>query len=448
MSDFDVAVIGSGPGGYAAAVRCAQLGAKTALIEKDQPGGTCLNRGCIPTKVLLESAHLVNTLRAAQKFGIRDVSFRADFPEIMRRKDRIVGQLRGGLKAVFKSYGVEMISGAARFLGGRELEVAGNAGEPVGISAGKIIIATGSKSGEVAGLAPGRGGVMGTDEILALEKLPETIMIVGAGFVGLEFASIFSALGSKVTLVEALSQVLPGEDAEIAAVLHKALSVRGVEIRTGRHLSGPPSGHEKVLLAVGRKPDCSGLDVEKAGIAPENGRIPVDSRMRTRADGIFAVGDVTGGVLLAYKAAEEGVVAAENAFGEGAEVDYDAMPRCVYSLPEAAFVGLSQAEAAEKGLAVRIGRFPFAASGRALAMEEPGGLVKVVLDAKSSAILGVQIAGGKATELISAAALLLKLEATSAEAGRILFPHPTLSEAIHGAVMAADGKAVDLPKPR
>ncbi len=445
MDSFDVAVVGSGPGGYTAAVRCAQLGARTALIEEEQAGGTCLNRGCIPTKILLETVRLHQEICNAKEFGLSVENARIDFGRVMRRKDRIVGQLRTNLEGVFKSHGVTVIHGRGEFVSGGELTVNDGKGSAGRISFRKAVVASGSGPSPLRGLEADGKRIRDTRQALALEHLPSSALVVGAGPVGLEFATIFAGLGSRVSIVEMLPRILPGEDEEIVSILAASLASRGIEIETGKVLSKAPEEHELVLLAGGRRPMGDGFGLEKAGVVTERGRVPVNGKMETSVSGIFAVGDVTGGPLLAYKAAEEGMVAAENAAGAGGrEVRRDGIPRCVFSLPEVAAVGASENEALQAGHEIRVGRFPYAALGKAHALAETRGLVKMVVDAFNGGILGVHVVGPKATEIISAASLLIRMEATTEEVSRMAFPHPTLSEALHGAAMAADGKAVDL----
>lgn len=448
MAGCDVAVIGAGPGGYTAAIRCAQLGARVVLIERDEPGGTCLNRGCIPTKALLSTAALIRAIREAGRHGLRDVRYEVEFGDVMKRKERVVDQLRGGLLTIFKSYGIEMLRGEAAFVNEREIEVAGKDGK-TGVAFGKAIIATGSVPSRIPGLEMDGKRVVTSDHLLAADRVPESLLIAGGGVVGVEFAIIFSQLGSRVTIVEMMPQILPGEDPEVAGALAKMLSLDGIEIRTGEGVRSVPDGRGKVLVATGRKPYFEGLGLDRAGVRVENGRIAVSPAMETGVSGIYAVGDATGGILLAHKAAEEGLVAAENAVaGAGTEVNYDVVPNCIFTIPQVATVGLTEARAKERGIGVKVGRFPFAASGRAVAGGDTRGFVKMVVDAGSGGILGVQIIGPEATELIAQASLLIGLEATTESLKRIAYPHPTLSEALHCAAAAVEGKAIDLPKSR
>jgi len=375
-ASFDVVVIGGGPGGYVAALRAAQLGAKTAIIEKDRFGGTCLVRGCIPTKALLQSAELYTQAKAGGPFGVVADKIGFDWPAAQKRKSGVVDQLVKGVEGLLKAGGVTQMRGAAVLAGNGVVEVTGDR-----IQAKDIIIATGSAVARIP--LKGAEHTIDSDQILELKEIPARLAVIGGGVVGMEFAAMFAALGSKVTVLEMLPQVLPMVDADLVAVYTKHLSGLGGEVHTDakvdevvkskgglqvRFSSGGEGGAvdaDQVLLAVGRAPYTQGLGAEKAGVKLERGRVVIDEHLRTTAQGIWAIGDVIGGIMLAHIASYEGVCALENIAGHGNRIpDYHAAPNCIYVDPEIAHVGLGEKDAKEKGLDVKIGRFPFAASGR------------------------------------------------------------------------------------
>lgn len=459
--DFDLIVIGAGPGGYTAAIRAAQLGGRVAIVEKSDLGGTCLNKGCIPTKSLIASVHVLDCLQKAGEFGIKVETKGVDFSAIMARKERIVKQLRNGVELLLKSYGIEVIKGRASFISPSEIKVEGHT-----FNVKKCIIATGSIPSQIPEIDIDGENIMTSDDILELSQLPSSLLIIGGGVIGLEFACIFQTLGTKVIVIEALPQILPGEDRELSRMLERILKGKGIDIKTSARVKEITYANsevevtfesangldkvvvEKVLVATGRKPRFQELGLEHAGIVCENGRIVVDEKMETNIKGIYAIGDVAGTPFLAHKACAEGMIAAENAMGEHVTIDYKVIPGCIFTLPEIASVGLSEDEARERGCEIKIGKFPFMASGKAMTMGETKGFVKIVADKETDEILGVHIIGPQATELINGAALAVKLECTTAELARFLFPHPTLSEAIGQAVLDVHKRATDLPKAR
>ncbi len=467
---YDLVVIGSGPGGYTAAIRAAQLGAKVAVIEKEHLGGTCTNKGCIPTKALVAAVETLKTIERASDFGIKVGSTEVNFPALQRHKNRTVERLRKGIEWLFKSYDIDLIKGTGKFTrqgssGALCVEITGDA-EHSALEAKRVIIATGSAPAPVPGANIDGEKIMTSDHILELSEIPPSLLVVGAGAIGLEFASIFNALGSKVTLVEMMPQIAPGEDEEIAELLRRSLVNKGIEIKTGVQAEGfriRPEGVEvkltggktepasapvfsTVLIAVGRKPYISELGLEKLGVETDGQQIKVNRRMETSRPGVYAIGDVVGGTLLAHVAAAEGIVAAENALGKTSETDYRVIPNCIYTCPEMASVGLTEAKAKQTGYKVKVGRFPFSVNGKALAWDEPKGLVKVVADEDTGEVLGVHTIGPQVTELIGQAAVALKLEATVEEFDRISWAHPTLSEAIMEAALDVRREAIDLPR--
>ncbi|MFB0527931.1 MAG: dihydrolipoyl dehydrogenase, partial [bacterium] len=432
-------------------------------------GGTCVNRGCIPTKTLLASARLLNSVKKGGEFGINSGEVSVDFSTISKRKERIVKQLVSGIGQLFKSYGVEVIKGKGRLTDRIkdnlvELEVEKDDGSVEKVMGKKLIIATGSIPAQIPGISIDKRDVMTSDQALELEEIPSSLLIVGGGVIGVEFASIFNSLGSKVTIVELLPRIIPTEDVEISEELKKFLVRSGIEVNTEvkvkeilsdngkkKVVIETPRGKEekiaqKVLIATGRKPYTEGLGLEKTGIGLEKGRILVNERMETNLPGIFAIGDVVGGVLLAHVASGEGIVASENALGNQSKIDYRVIPNCIYSLPEVASVGLSEERAKEMGYEVAVGRFPFLANARATIMGERIGLVKILADRTTDEILGVHIVGPDATELIAEASVAIKAKVTTKDLERMIHGHPTLSEAIFEAAHDVYGEAIDLKK--
>jgi dihydrolipoamide dehydrogenase len=464
--DVDVCVIGTGPGGYIAAVRAAQLGLKTAVVEREELGGICLNRGCIPTKAMLRSAEVLTTLQHAADYGVNAENVSFDYGKVIARRDKVVKQLTSGVGGLLKSYGVEVVRGSGRLAGGKVV-VTGDSESTV--NARNVIIATGSVPAKLP--IPGVDGpnVIDSDGALALTEVPKSILIIGGGAIGCEWACVFAAFGSKVTLVEMLPTLLPLEDEDMGKTLARSLGRQGVTIHTEARLEEIAEGDkgesvgvltlkdgkqervsaEKVLVGVGRKPNTDGLGLDGSGVkADRRGFIEVDDHLRTSVPNVYAIGDVTGKQLLAHLASHQGVAAAEAIAGTGHPMDYKVVPACTYTHPEVASVGLSEAKARDAGYDVRIGRFPFQASGRALTYGEAEGLVKVVADAKYGELLGVHIIGPQASELIPEAALGIRLEATLEDITTTIHAHPTLAEAVAEAAWAATGAALNLPKPR
>jgi len=467
--NYDIAIIGAGPGGYVAAVRASQLGGRVAVIEKEELGGTCVNRGCVPTKALLSSARLLNSIKKGAEFGIKSGEFSVDFSTIIKRKERIVKQFVSGIAQLFKSYGIVLVRGKGRLtekIGDKvtEIEVEKDDGSVERVTANKLIIATGSTPAQIPGIPVDKREVITSDQALELEEVPSSLLIIGGGVIGVEFASIFNSLGSKVTIVELLERIIPTEDGEISEELKKFLVRSGIEVNTGVKVQEALPGNgkrkvimdtqqgreervaQKVLVATGRKPYTEGLGLEKTGIGLGKGGILVNERMETNLPGIFGIGDVVGGVLLAHVASGEGIVASENAMGCQAKIDYRVIPNCIYSIPEVASVGLSEERAKEMGYQVNVGRFPFLANARATILGERVGLVKILADRKTDEILGVHIIGLDATELIGEACVAMKARLTTKDLERIIHAHPTLSEGIFEAAHDVHGEAIDLRK--
>lgn len=457
--DFDLIVIGAGPGGYTAAICAAQLGGKVAIIEKGDLGGTCLNKGCIPTKSLIASIHILDCIRKAKEFGIVIEKEKIDFANVIARKERIVKQLRNGVNYLLKSYGIEVIKGNAYFISSSEVKVKDEI-----FRFKKCIIATGSIPSAIPGIEIDGENIMTSDELLEIKEIPFSLLIIGGGVIGLEFACIFQSLGTKVTIVEVLPYILPDEDREISQTLERILKKKGIDIKTNttvREINYADKGLEivlessnglsrllveKVLVATGRRPCIEGLGLENAGIICENNKIIVNKKMETNIKNIYAIGDVIGAPFLAHKAYAEAMVAAKNAMGGETIIDYKAIPRCIFTIPEVASVGLTEEQAKEKGYKIKIGKFPFMANGKAVTLGEINGFVKVIVDRDSDIILGIHILGVQATEMITQAALAIDLECTTEKLIRIIYPHPTLSETIFQAVLDVHKKATDLPK--
>jgi dihydrolipoamide dehydrogenase len=466
---FDVTVIGSGPGGYVAAIRAAQSGLKTAVVERDPAGtgGTCLLRGCIPTKALLHTADLLEDMQKAKEFGIRAEGVELDFAALMSRKDRIVKRLTKGIESyLFKKNKITLLKGQGRLEGPKAIVVEGESGETK-VQTKNVILATGSRPKVLPGAAPDGKAIVTSDEILQLKEVPKSLVVIGAGAVGMEFASMFARFGATVTVIEMLPRILPLEDEEISAEAHKVLAKKmtiytgakteavlktkdGVEV--GFHTS---EGEAKtvtaamLLLAVGRGPVTDGLNLESTKVQLDRGYLKVDETMSTAEPGVYALGDVVtlqdrGHPQLAHVASAEGIGVAERLAGQPTEpLDYDRIPSATYCRPETAGVGLTEKEAKKRGYDVRVGRFPFGNLAKPRILGHPEGLVKVVSEAKYDEVLGIHIVGPHATDLISEACVALRLEATTEEIFRTVHPHPTLPEAIMQAAEAVYGHAID-----
>jgi dihydrolipoamide dehydrogenase len=466
---FDVTVIGSGPGGYVAAVRAAQLGLKTAVVERDPigTGGTCLLRGCIPTKALLHTADLYDDLKNGREYGIVAEKIGIDFPQVMARKQRIVSRLSKGIENyLFKKNKISFFSGTGRLEGGRTVVVKGDKGEAK-LTSKAVLLATGSRPRSLPGIAIDGKTILTSDEILELKEIPRSLVVIGAGAVGIEFASIFARFGTTVTVIELAPRVLPLEDEEISIEAGKLLS-KYITIHTGakteaalKTASGvevafrTASGESKtiaadmLLMAVGRGPVTDGLGLESTKVQMERGYIKTNNKMETDEPGVFAIGDVVTidgkpHPQLAHVASFEGIGVAERLARKNTEpLNYDRIPSATYCQPEVAGVGLTEAEAKKRGYDVKIGRFPFGNLAKPRIVGHDGGLVKIVSEAKYDEVLGVHMVGPHVTDLIAEACVALRLEATTEEIFRTIHPHPTLSEAMMQAAEAVYGHAID-----
>lgn len=460
---YDLAIIGGGPGGYVAAIRAAQLGMRVAVVERDRLGGVCLNVGCIPTKALLRNAEVISLLRRGQEFGFSFDNLRVDFSVAVKRSQQAAQRLSKGVEYLMKKNKVTVVPGEGR-LAGKGLILVTRNGKGTELQAEQVILATGSRPREVPGVPVDGERVITSTEALSLPQVPRSLLVIGAGAVGVEFADVYNAYGSEVTLIEMLPRLLPLEDGEISSLLEKVFAKRGMKIRTGTRVEGVEvqGGQVKVqvskggkteelsgdvaLVAIGRVPNVEGLGLDGVGVKlGRGGFIEVNDRCETAVPGIYAIGDVIGGPLLAHKAMAEAVTTVEGIAGiERGPVVPSKIPNCTYCSPQVASVGLTEEQAKEKGYRVKIGRFSFQASGKAVALGDTEGLVKVVANAEHGEILGLHIIGPEATEMIAEATMARTLEATLDEVHHSVHAHPTLSETVAEACLAALGRAIHM----
>lgn len=459
LLSYKVAVIGGGPGGYVAAVRAAQLGARVALIEKGSVGGTCLNHGCIPTKALAAGASALRTVRRAKDFGIDAGEVTVDFSLLMERKDQVVGRLVQGVELLLKKNRVDLIKGTARLSGGGRVVVE-SAGGNRELQAESIILATGTGPARIKALAYDGETVVTSDEALKLGEVPKRLLIIGGGVIGSEFACIFAALGSKVTVVEIMPTILPLMDREVSRHMQGLMKRQGIDIKTKAGIQevkrqqglvtvvlegGEEIEADRVLISIGRVMNLKGLGLEEAGVAlGERGEVLVDESMRTSVKGIYAVGDITGKMQLAHVASAQGMVAAENIMGRRRSMDYRVVPSCIFTHPEVGSVGLTSQDAESSGIKVKAGKFFLLGSGKAQAMGETGGFVKVLADLDTDRILGVHIVGHNATELVAEAALAIQMGVTVKQLVQTIHAHPTLAEALAEAAGAIHGMGIHM----
>lgn len=455
---YDIGILGGGPGGYVAAIRAAQLGGKVVLIEKDNIGGTCLNRGCIPTKAMLASAKVLKHIKEAESFGLEVDGFKVYLDKIIERKDGIVKQLTGGIDTILNHYGVKTIKGTGKLISNIKIEVALNAGGEEIVEAANIIIATGSEAATIKALGYDGIDVMTSTEILDLKELPESLVIIGAGVIGCEFASIFSELGTQVTFVEALDRVLPMVDEEISKRFSLMLKKKKIGVQTGVMVEKVEKGNtgvvvslnngkelvaDKVLIGIGRTLNSKGLGLEDIGVEiGSRGEVVTDKLMKTTVDNIYAIGDVNNKVLLAHAASAQGLQVVENILKNKAiEPDVSVVPNCIYTFPEISSIGLSEAEALARG-EIKVGKFPFSACGKAACIGEKDGFIKIIADAKSDKVLGVHIIGPAATDLIAEAVLALRKGLSVEDIAKTIHAHPTISESMMEAAEAVHGLAI------
>ncbi len=461
---YDLVIIGAGPGGYVGAVRAAQLGLRTALIERDKVGGTCLHVGCIPTKALLHTAEILDHLRGARDLGITVGELALDLPTVQARKSRVVDKLHKGVQFLMRKNKIDVFNGEARFLSDREVGVALTDGSETTVGGRHFLIATGSAPRSVPGIIIDNDRVLDSTGALALTAVPGRIAILGAGAVGVEFASLFRAFGAEVTLIELLPTVVPLEDEEMGQQLQRAFERRGIKVHPGTTAESVERRGDELaitlrkgsetsavvvdylLVAVGRGPVLKELAPEEAGVALERGAVVVDDELRTTAPRVFAIGDVLGRPFrLAHVASDEAIAAVEAIAGEErAPIDYQAIPRPTFCIPQVATMGLSERQAKEAGREVKVGRFPFQANSKASITGETEGLVKVVADAKAGEILGIHMIGAGVTELLAEGVAVRYLEGTLTELGGAVHSHPTLSEALKEASLEALGRAIHI----
>ena len=462
---YDVCIIGSGPGGYVAAIRAAQLGMSVLIVERESRlGGVCTLRGCIPTKALLHTADLLEEARHGSDVGVAAREVRLDLPAAMKHKEKVVRQSSNGVAYLMKKNRVDVVSGFGRIVGVGRVSVAAADGTEAAYSAKNILIATGSSPRSLPGMEIDHSTILSSDSILEVTEIPKSLIVIGSGAVGVEFASMFARFGSKVTIIEILPRIVPLEDEEISRELAASFKRQGIAVYTdarvervsksegGVEVLARTSGGttetfraEKILMAVGRKPLSDNIGLEALGVATEKGYITIDPYQRTNVPGIYAIGDVVPTPWLAHVASAEGVVAVEHmAAAETHPLNYDQIPGCTYCAPEVASIGLTEAKARERGFEVNVGKFPFSAIGKARIINETSGFVKIVADKKYDEVLGVHIVGPKATELIAEAGAAMKLEATSEDLVRTIHAHPTLAEAIHEASEAVAGHAIHI----
>jgi dihydrolipoyl dehydrogenase len=459
-------VIGAGPGGYVAAIRAAQLGLNTTIIEREHLGGICLNWGCIPTKALLRTSELYTAMRRASEFGLACDNVRFDLPRVVERSRKVAERLSNGVAYLMKKNRIAVLSGTARLKGQGRIAVTGKGGEQLpDIEASHIILATGARARTLPGFEPDGRLIWTYKEAMVPTRFPKSLLIVGSGAIGIEFASFYRSLGAEVTVVEMLPRILPVEDAEISELARKAFAKQGIAIHTEARVERLTKGEdsvtatlrladgagkeitaERVILAIGIIGNVEGLGLEQLGVRVAKGHIVVDEWCRTGAPGIYAIGDVVGPPWLAHKASHEGILCVEKIAGvDGVHpLDMTAIPGCTYSAPQVASMGLPEQAARAAGYELKIGRFPYSANGKAIALGETEGLVKTIFDAKTGALLGAHLIGAEATELIQGFVIGKALETTEAELIAAIFPHPTLSEMMGESVLDAYGRAIHI----
>ncbi|GGH75668.1 MAG: dihydrolipoyl dehydrogenase [Bacteroidetes bacterium] len=461
--DFDLIVLGSGPGGYVAAIRAAQLGLKTAIVEKENLGGVCLNWGCIPTKALIKSAQVFEYMNHAEDYGLSVKDASHDFSKVVARSRDVANGMSNGIQFLMKKNKIEVIKGTGVVMPGKKIEVTDEKGGKKTYAAKSIVIATGGRSRELPNLPQDGKKIIGYREAMTLANQPKSMVIVGSGAIGVEFAYVYSALGTKVTIVEYMPRIVPVEDEEVSKELERTFKKAGMDIKTGAEVTHVDTsgegcvvtykdkkGEQKiecdvVLSAVGVTANIENIGLEKTGIKTEKGKIVVDEFYRTNVDGFYAIGDVVPGQALAHVASAEGIICVEKIAGHSPEpLDYGNIPGCTYCSPEISSVGYTESAAKEAGYEVKVGKFPFSASGKASAAGAKGGFVKMIYDAKYGELLGAHMIGANVTEMIAEIVVARKLETTGHEILKAVHPHPTMSEAVMEATAAAYDEVIHL----
>tara|TARA_B110000858_G_scaffold131967_1_gene150103 strand:+ start:3832 stop:5220 length:1389 start_codon:yes stop_codon:yes gene_type:complete len=461
--NYDVIVLGSGPGGYVTAIRASQLGLKTAVVEKESLGGVCLNWGCIPTKALLKSANVYEYINHADDYGIKVSSHKADFNAVVKRSRDIAEKMSGGVKFLMKKNKIDVIMGTGKIQPGKQIEVTNKDGEKTNYSASHIVIATGARSRQLPNLEQDKKQIIGYRDAMVLPKMPKKMVIVGSGAIGVEFAYFYNAMGVDVTIVEYLPNIVPLEDIDVSKQLEKTFKKKGISIMTNSSVENvkksakgckvsikTAKGEEFiecdiVLSAVGIHPNIENIGLEETGVVVDNGKIVVNEFYETNITGYYAIGDVVKGQSLAHVASAEGITCVEKIAGHQPEaIDYNNIPGCTYCSPEIASVGMTEKVAKEAGHELKIGKFPFSASGKASAAGHNDGFVKLIFDAKYGELLGAHMIGANVTEMIAEIVALRKLETTGHELIKTVHPHPTMSEAIMEAAAAAYGEVIHI----
>lgn len=461
--NYDVIVLGSGPGGYVAAIRASQLGLKTAIVEREALGGICLNWGCIPTKALLKSANVFEYINHAEDYGIKVKDAKADFDDMIKRSRDVADGMSNGIKFLMKKNKIDVIMGSGKLKPGKKLEVTAEDGKTAEYSASHIIIATGARSRELPNLPQDGKKVIGYRKAMSLDKQPKKMVVVGSGAIGVEFAYFYNAIGTEVTIVEYMPRIVPVEDVEVSKQLEKSFKKQGIHIMTESSVESVDTSGigckvkvktkkgedtiecDVVLSAVGIQTNIEGIGLEECGIVTDKGKIAVDEYYKTNIPGYYAIGDVTPGPALAHVASAEGIICVEKIAGHHPEaLDYGNIPGCTYCNPEVASVGMTEEQAKEAGFDVKVGKFPYSASGKASAAGAKDGFVKLVFDAKYGELLGGHMIGANVTEMIAEIVAIRKLETTGHELIKTVHPHPTMSEAVMEAAAAAYDEVIHL----
>lgn len=463
MSHFDVIVLGSGPGGYVTAIRASQLGFKTAIIEKESLGGVCLNWGCIPTKALIKSAQVFEYLKHAEDYGLKAAGVDKDFDAVVKRSRNVAGTMSKGVQFLLKKNKIEVINGHGKLLPGKKVSVTDSNGKATEYTANNVIIATGARSRELPSLPQDGKKIIGYRQAMTLDKQPKKLIVVGSGAIGIEFAYFYNAMGTDVTVVEYLPNIVPVEDKDISIQLEKSFKKAGVKVMTSSEVTKVDTAGKGVIVtvktakgeeileadivlsAVGIKTNIENIGLEEVGIATDRDKVLVNDFYQTNIPGYYAIGDITAGPALAHVASAEGILCVEKLAGmEVHPLDYGNIPGCTYSSPEIASVGLTEQQAKDKGLDIKVGKFPFTASGKAVASGTPEGFVKVIFDAKYGEWLGCHMIGAGVTDMIAEAVVARKLETTGHEILKTIHPHPTMSEAVMEAVAAAYDEVIHI----